>query len=67
MVNSDDAVVFRRDAMTPHETREMQKAGWRRREHSDGRVSWFPPPRPCPICGNAYALVDKDWCDCSDG
>lgn len=44
----DDAVVFRRDPMTPHETREMQKAGWRRREHSDGRVSWFPPPRPCP-------------------
>ncbi len=23
-------VTFRRDPMTPHETREMEKAGWRR-------------------------------------
>lgn len=40
-------VTFRRDPMTIHETREMEKAGWQRHEEVDGAVSWS---RVGPVC-----------------
>lgn len=54
-------VRFRHDPLTPHETREMEKAGWERREDEDGGISWR---QPGPVCTLFPEHGEREWCEC---
>lgn len=54
-------VTFRRDPLTPYETREMEKAGWQRGEDEDGGISWS---QPGPVCTLFPEHRGREWCEC---